>query len=108
MSDKVANPEVKYVIMGGCAPDIFKYYLNIDIHGRFLSIIEASDTRGTCERIFESRKHLKSFEEIELNTGLNHGFIYKPFAAWVDAVLQWFQKYTPQYQRRKAISISGY
>src|SRR5215204_909637 len=93
VSDRLKNPEMKYVIMGGCSPDIYKYYLNIKIEGRFLSIIESSDSRGTCAKIFENRKQVKSFHEIKLETGLNHGFIYKPYAAWLDPVLQWFQIY---------------
>lgn len=35
--------EMKYVIMGGCWPDTYKDYLNLNIAGRFLSVIESSD-----------------------------------------------------------------
>jgi hypothetical protein len=41
-------------------------------------------------RIFENRKHLKSHREIELHTGLSHGFIYKGYPAWVDPLVAWF------------------
>lgn len=107
VSDKVKEPELKYVMMGGCSPNVYQYYVSIDLHGHFLSIIEASDSRGSCKRIFENRRQLKSFDEAELRTGLNHGFIYRPFAAWIDAVTHWFGTHTPRYKARKASQISG-
>ena len=108
VSGRLKNPEMKYVIMGGCSPDIYTYYLNVNIEGHFLSIIESSDSRGTCGKIFENRKRVKSFREIKLETGLNHGFIYKPYAAWLDPVLQWFQGYVPAYHARKPTPINGH
>ena len=108
VSDKLKNPQMKYVIMGGCSPDIYKYYLDIEIGGRFLSIIESSDSRGTCAKIFENRKQLKDFHEVTLNTGLDHGFIYKPFAAWIDPVVQWFQMYASGFDARNATDVDGH
>jgi hypothetical protein len=108
VSDRLKNPEMKYVIMGGCSPDIYKYYLDIEVGGRFLSIIESSDSRGTCARIFENRKHLKDFHEITLDTGLDHGFIYKPYAAWIDPIVQWFQMYASGYHAQKATDVDGH
>ena len=107
-SDRLKNPEMKYVIMGGCSPDIYKYYLDIQVAGQFLSIIESSDSRGTCSKIFENRKLVKGFHEIILATGLNHGFIYKPYAAWIDPLVQWFHIYAPHYRPRKPITIDGH
>ena len=108
VSDRVEYREMKYVIMGGCSPDIYKYYVDLQIEGRFLSIIESSDTRGTCAKIFENRGAVKDFHEVTLNTGLDHGFIYKPFAAWLDPVLQWFQLFSQNYRIRKATLIDGH
>ena len=108
VSDRLKNPEMKFVIMGGCAPTIYKYYLDIDVGGRFLSIIESSDSRGTCAKIFENRKHLKDFHEVKLETGLDHGFIYKPYAAWIDPIVQWFQIYARGYSSRKASEVDGH
>jgi hypothetical protein len=108
VSDRLKNPEMKYVIMGGCSPDIYKYYLKINITGRFLSIIEASDSNGTCAKIFEDRKPVKEIKEIKLESGLNHGFIYKPYAVWIDRVIQWFQLSVNDYKARKAVLIDGH
>lgn len=107
VSDRLRNPAMKYVIMGGCSQDIYKYYLNNKITGNFLSVIESSDSHGTCGKIFDNRTQVE-FHEITLKTGLNHGFIYKPFAAWVDPVLQWFQIFASGYYARKPILIDGH
>jgi hypothetical protein len=108
VSDRLKIPEMKYVIMGGCSPDIYKYYLKLKIEGRFLSIIESSDSHGTCAKIFENRKQVKDFHEIKLETGLDHGFIYKPYAAWLDPIVQWFQIFAPGYKARKPTLIDGH
>ena len=77
--------------MGGCWPETYKDYLDIQLYGKFLSIIETSDPHGTCYRIFEKRKHLSSYREIKLNTGLSHGFIYKGYKEWIDPIVKWFE-----------------
>jgi hypothetical protein len=108
VSDRLKNTKMHYVIMGGCAPDIYKYYLAIEPAGHFMSIIEASDSRGTCGKIFEKRKQVKEFREVRLETGLNHGFLYKPFAAWIDPVVQWFQRFSKDYNAREATRVDGH
>lgn len=90
-SSKLKNKNVKYVIMGGCWPETYKDYIDIQLFGKFLSIIETSDPHGTCYRIFEKRKHLTSYKEIKLNTGLSHGFIYKGYKEWIDPIVKWFE-----------------
>jgi len=106
-ADKIRDPQMKYVIMGGCASNLYKEYLTLQLPGYFLSIIEQSDEHGPCENIFKNRPEVKRFEEVTLDTGLDHGFIYKPFAAWVNAVIQWFEKNTTGYVSRKAALIDG-
>jgi len=88
----VKKKNIKYVMMGGCWPETYKDFLNVELQGHFLSIIESSDPHGTCTAIFENRKNIKSFKEIKLNTGLSHGFIYKAYKEWIDLVAEWFGK----------------
>ncbi len=90
VSAKLKNPEIKYVIMGACWPDTYKDFQTIEIYGRFLSIIETTDPHGSCYKIFENRKHIKSYKEIKLNTGLSHGFLYKGYRFWIDPIVSWF------------------
>lgn len=90
-SAKLKNKKINYVIMGGCWPDTYKSYQNITLYGKFLSIIESTDPHGTCYQIFESRNHVSSYQEIKLNTGLSHGFLYKGHREWIDPILEWFE-----------------
>jgi hypothetical protein len=89
VSGKVKIKNLKFVIMGGCWPETYKNYLDVPMKGNFLSVIEPSDPHGTCYRIFENRNQIKSYQEIKLNTGLNHGFIYKGYKDWIDPIVQW-------------------
>jgi hypothetical protein len=92
VSANLKNNEMKYVIMGGCWPGTYKDYQHIELYGHFLSIIEASDPHGTCSKIFEKRKQVKSYKEITLTTGLSHGFIYKGYKEWIDPIANWFKE----------------
>ncbi|HYF31629.1 MAG TPA: hypothetical protein VD993_10960 [Chitinophagaceae bacterium] len=86
------HPHLQYVIMGGCWPGTYKDYTGIELYGHFLSIIETTDPHGTCIKVFEGRKHLTSYKEVTLNTGLSHGFFYKGRKEWIDPIMQWLQQ----------------
>jgi hypothetical protein len=90
VSDKMKNPKLRFVHMGGCWPDTWKDYTKLDLTGHFLSLIEKTDPHGTCSKVFENRPHMKSYREITLNTGLSHGFIYKGYDAWINPVFDWW------------------
>ena len=92
VSAKLRNDSMKFVIMGGCWPDTYNYYLDLQLHGHFLSIIELTDPHGTCAAIFNNRHAIKSVREITLQTGLSHGFIYKGYKEWIDPIVKWFDE----------------
>jgi len=92
VSSRQKNEALNFVIMGGCWPETYKDYLNTELYGHFLSIIETTDPHGTCYKLFEGRKHLKSYKEIKLNMGLSHGFIYKGYREWIDPIVTWLQE----------------
>jgi hypothetical protein len=96
VSDRLKNKDLKFVFMGGCWPFTYKDYLEIDLYGHFLSIIESTDPHATCYRVFEGRKNLSSYQEITLNTGLGHGFFYRGRTAWIEPLVNWFGKKTPE------------
>ena len=91
VSSKRKDEKMKYVIMGGCWPETYKDYLNTELYGHFLSIIEATDPHGSCHMIFDKRNHVKSYQEITLHMGLNHGFIYKGYKEWIEPIMKWFE-----------------
>jgi hypothetical protein len=84
------NPSLRFVVMGGCWPDTYKDYEQLDLHGHFLSLIEKTDPHGTCVKVFEKRANMRSYREITLKTGMSHGFIYKGYPAWINPVMDWW------------------
>lgn len=86
------NSRLNYVIMGGCWADGYKEYFHLKLYGKFLSIIEVTDPHGSCSAIFEKRKNISGFNEITLNTGLSHGFLYKGYKEWIDPLVSWFER----------------
>ena len=89
VSSRLQNDNLNFVIMGGCWPDTYKEYRSIELYGNFLSIIERSDPHKTCGMIFRNRKRIKSFKEVELDTGLSHGFFYKGRKVWIEPIMAW-------------------
>lgn len=89
VSSTLKNNDLNFVIMGGCWPDTYKEYRDVELYGHFLSIIETTDPHGTCYKIFEGRKQLRSYKEVKLNMGLSHGFIYKGYKEWIDPIMKW-------------------
>jgi len=90
VSSRLKNSTIRYVLMGGCWPQTYKDYEEIELFGRFLFIIEKSDPHGTCYKIFERPLQTFTIKEITLNTGLSHGFICKGHRAWIDPLVNWF------------------
>lgn len=89
VSTKVRSLEVGYVIMANCN-DWVREHHRVDLHGEVLSIYEASDSvGGTCEPIFRQSKDIGKHREIRLETGLRHGFLYRPMKEWIEPALAW-------------------
>jgi len=92
VSTKVRSPEVGYVILASCNDWVRQNY-HVDLHGEVLSIYEASDdVGGTCEPIFKQSKQLGKHREVRLDTGLRHGFLYRPMKEWIEPALAWSRR----------------
>lgn len=89
------NPDLKFVIIGASFKDDS---LNNDpdfkLYGNILSITEKSDdghvALSTQKRFHNSQ--LKAVKEIEVNTGMNHGFLFKALDVWLSPTKEWIQK----------------
>jgi hypothetical protein len=92
VSHQLKNDSLHFVKIGGCRPDDYKEVENSELHGHFLSVIEKSDPRGPCDNLFGMQKHITSYKQVELNTGLNHGFFYKGRKEWIDPIVAWAGK----------------
>ena len=61
--------------------------------GNFLSIYEVSDPfGGTCDFLLAHGSCISSFQEVKLNMHNKHGFLYKPYAEWVNPFMVWSDK----------------
>ena len=94
VSHLLENPEVNFVIIAICHPDVIEE-LKMDqivLSGYVLSIYDSIDAyAGSC-RVFVSlsdAKHLSKFEEVVLHVGLGHGLVYKPLDEWMLPAVQW-------------------
>lgn len=91
-SSKIKNEKMNFAIMGICGDDDFDDYYSrgFRLCGHILSIYEVSDVLGqSCERFFKAGYCVKSSKELKITTGKQHGFLYKPYAAWVQPFIAW-------------------
>lgn len=86
------NSELKFVFIGASfKDDSLEKDENFRLYGKILSITEKSDDGHiplSQEQRF-IRSNIRNFKEIELNTGLNHGFLFKALDAWIIPTKEW-------------------
>ena len=87
-STHLKNRDVKFVFIAGCAAEA-GFLDMVDLHGNVLSIYERSDRAGTCEEFRADATGIARYEELQLQTGMRHGFIYRPMTEWVDPTVKW-------------------
>ncbi|MFN2239829.1 MAG: hypothetical protein ABR524_10600 [Thermoanaerobaculia bacterium] len=88
-SASLEHAQLRFVLMGACNAWV-RDEVRPDLHGHILSIYEQGDPYGgSCESIVEGRTGVSSFEELRLDTGLSHGFLYRPLSEWIDPALRW-------------------
>ena len=87
-STYLENRKVNFVIIAACSAE--EGFLNlVNLHGNVLSIYERSDLAGSCQRYRTDATGLGEYKEVELNTGLKHGFIYRPMKEWIEPTVAW-------------------
>jgi len=90
VSSLLKNKEINFVFIGICNDDIMAD-TNLLFYGNILSIYEKSDDLGqSCGKLrLRSKDKVGHYKEIALNTGLHHGFLYRPMEEWVKPCLRW-------------------
>lgn len=91
ISGLLKNTRIKYVFIGCCVGDEHLNPNSTTFYGSILSIYEKSDDLGqSCVTMKEkSSKTVVMFKEIELRTGLKHGFLFKALPQWLEPTIKW-------------------
>jgi hypothetical protein len=87
VSSYVKNKSVNYVFMAACYGD--ESDPGINFYGNILSIYEKSDGAGSCIHFKNKSTGINHYKEIEINTGLKHGFLYRPLPEWINPARRW-------------------
>jgi hypothetical protein len=89
------NQVVNYVLLGTCHPDTIADWKQnrVSLYGNVLAIYDYSDLEysGSCKEMFRlsAGKGLTRYDEIVLQIGSGHGFLFKPLDAWVLPAVKW-------------------
>lgn len=94
-STRLGNPGLRFAVLGSCLSNSVLYLESEEGRGpsgHILSIREASDDfAGPCPPWEEGASPGDSLvvRELVLDTGLSHGFLYRPLPEWVEPVVEW-------------------
>ncbi len=85
------NPDLNFVFIACFRKNDIENIPEINYCGNILTIYEKSDPYGVSalERKKTSSCGIKHFKEIELNTGMGHGFLFKPLKEWIKPTVKW-------------------
>jgi len=85
------NPDMNFVFIASFRDSDIDNIPEINYCGNILTIYEKSDPFGVSAlaRKETSTCEIEHFEEIELNTGMGHGFLFKPLKEWIDPTIKW-------------------
>ena len=94
---RLQEPKVRFAVLGPCLSAQVPAFLASEgkrPSGRILAIRETSDDIGPCapwKGDHDAESPLVA-REIVLETGLKHGFLYRPLPEWVDPVVEWLER----------------
>lgn len=91
VSSTMANQDLNFVLIGCCSDEDIKDDPDLQLCGNILSIYESTDTLGqSCQALkLYSKKPIPHYKEIQLSTGLKHGFLYKALPDWIEPSARW-------------------
>lgn len=91
VSTLAQNPELNFVFVGSFQESDVERIPEINFCGNILNIYEKTDPYGVSaiRRKETSGLRINHFREIELNTGLKHGFLFKALPEWIQPAVQW-------------------
>ena len=89
ISSSTTHP-INYILLGANSDRTEKNF-DWKLHGRILGIYEQSDTVAGKDYSYwiERSSDAKEFQQLKINTGLGHGFLYRPINAWLGPAKDW-------------------
>ncbi len=94
VSNIVRNKDLNFVLIGCNLPSDITDEPSLQLCGNILSIYEESDSIGrSCNELkAHSTLPIPHYREIELHTGMKHGYVYKAFPLWMEPAMRWANK----------------
>jgi hypothetical protein len=90
-STYLKNRDLNFVFIAACAAD--PGFLNlVNLHGNVLSIYEKTDLAQSCQSFKADGTGINAWKEIEVNTGLKHGFLFRPLKEWTEPTIAWAKR----------------
>lgn len=85
------NPDLNFVFVASFRNSDIQDIPEINYCGNILTVYEKTDPYGVSalRRKENSTCEINHFKEIELNTGMRHGFIFKPIKEWIEPTIKW-------------------
>ncbi|MEX0662987.1 MAG: hypothetical protein WD137_14445 [Balneolaceae bacterium] len=85
------NPDLNFVFIASFRNSDIENIPDINFCGNILTIYDKSDPFGVSAegRMKTSTCEIEHFKEVELETGLGHGFLFKPLKQWIEPTIKW-------------------
>ncbi len=90
-STYLENRNLNFVLIAACSADEGFLKL-VNLHGNVLSIYEKSDLAQSCQKYRTDATGINEWKEVEVNTGLKHGFLYRPMNEWTEPTIAWAKR----------------
>ncbi len=88
------NPDLNFIFVASYQDTDIEAIPEINFCGNILTIYEKTDSYGVSalRRKETSALQVNHFKEVELNTGLKHGFLFKPLQEWIEPSVKWAKR----------------
>ncbi|HKC66544.1 MAG TPA: hypothetical protein VKB86_23065 [Pyrinomonadaceae bacterium] len=90
-STYLENRNLNFVFIAACSADE-GFLKMVNLYGNVLSIYERSDLAQSCQNYRTDATGISEWKEVEVNTGLKHGFLYRPMKEWVEPTIAWAKR----------------
>jgi hypothetical protein len=87
-STYLENQNINFVLIAACSAEE-GFLKMVNLHGNVLSIYEKSDLPRSCASYRADATGMNEWKEVEVNTGLRHGFLYRPMKEWIEPTIAW-------------------